>query len=395
MVSHGVAEVVISMSTPAHRILVLGAYGFFGSRICAALAKNPRIQLILAGRNLVKATAAAYQIGLSANHAREVDATRPDLALVLRKLGVNTLIHTAGPFQGQGYEVARAAIKAGCNYLDLADGRAFVAGITRLDAEARAAGVSIVSGVSSLPALTSAVVDKYRGEFKRLDAIRIGITSGAVLPGVATMQSVLGYCGKPFRTLENGAWIDVYGWLDTKQHDFQKTVGMRRISRCDVPDLELLPQRYPGLKAVSFHAGFASNTAHQLVEKLAMLVKSGRLKSALPFTRILYTLGRWMQPVFSDRGAMFVKLEGLHDNGARYAHTWSIVARENHGPNIPCAASIALANKIAAGGKLPAGAMPCMGLLTVDELMTPLKGFSIREFPPYGPGGVELGKLET
>lgn len=383
------------MAPPTQTVLVLGAYGFFGSRICAALAKNPRIRLILAGRDSTKATAAAYQLGLNANHARALDATTPDLALQLRKLGVNTLIHTAGPFQGQGYAVARAAIKAGCNYFDIADGRAFVGGITRLDAEARAAGVAIISGVSSLPALTSAVVDKYRGEFKRLDSIRIGITSGAVIPGLGTIRSVLGYCGKPFRTLEKGEWIEVHGWLDTQQHDFMKSVGVRRISRCDVPDLDLLVQRYPGVKTVSFHAGFASSTAHQVIEGLAKLVKARRLKTALPFARILYTLGRWMQPVFSDRGAMFVKLEGLHDNGARYAHTWSIVARENHGPNIPCAAAIALANKIAAGGTVPAGAMPCMGLLSVEELMMPLKGMSIREFPPFGPGGVELGKLET
>ena len=39
------------MSTPTHTVLVLGAYGFFGSRICAALAKNPRIRLILTGRD--------------------------------------------------------------------------------------------------------------------------------------------------------------------------------------------------------------------------------------------------------------------------------------------------------------------------------------------------------
>jgi len=221
------------MSLPVQKVLVLGAYGFFGSRICAALAKNPRIQLILAGRDLTKATAAAYQLGLSANHAREVDATKPDLALLLRKLGVNVVIHTAGPYQGQGYGVARSAIKAGCHYLDLADGRAFVNGITRLDAEARTAGVSIISGASSLPALTSAVVDKYRGEFKRLDSIRIGITSGALIPGVATLRAILGYCGKPFRTLENGQWIDVHGWLDTQSHEFSKSVGVRRISRCD------------------------------------------------------------------------------------------------------------------------------------------------------------------
>ena len=379
------------MSQEVKKILVLGAYGFFGNRICAGLARNPRVHLFFAGRDLTKATAAAYQLGLSANHARAMDAENPDLALQLRKLGIHAVIHTAGPFQGQGYEVARACIKAGCHYLDLADSRSFVNGITRLDSEARAAGVAVISGTSSLPALTSAVVDKYCGEFKRLDAIRIGISSGAVIPGIATIRAVLGYCGKPFRTLENGAWIDVHGWLDTIEYDFQKSIGVRRLGRCSVPDLDLLPQRYPGVKTVSFHAGFASTTAHKAIEHLGLLVKSGRLKSALPFARTLYTLGRWFQPVFSDRGAMFVKLEGLHDNGARYAHTWTLVARENHGPNVPCSAAIALANKIGAGAKLPAGAMPCMGLLSLDELMDPLKPFNIREYRPIGPGGQELG----
>jgi len=379
------------MPQAAQRILVLGAYGFFGSRICEALAKNPRIQLILAGRNLDKATAAAYQLGLNANHARAVDATHPQLALLLRKLGITTLIHTAGPFQEQGYEVARAAIKAGCHYLDLADGRAFVNGITRLNAEARAAGVSVVSGASSLPALSSAVVDRYRGEFSGIDAIRIGITSGAVVPGIATVRAILGYCGKPFRTLENGAWIDVHGWLDTQQRDFSKSVGARLLGRCDVPDLDLFPQRYAGVKTVSFHAGFASGTAHKVVERLALLVKEGRLKSAVPFARTLYTLGGWMKPLFSDRGAMFVKIEGPHHaNGAPHALTWNLVARENHGPQIPCTAAIALANKLASGEKLPVGAMPCVGLLNVDELLAPLKGLSIREFPPLGPGGLDL-----
>ena len=372
------------------KVLVLGAYGFFGSRICAALARNPRIHLILAGRDLAKATAAAYQLGLSAEHARAIDSTHPQLALQLRKLGIGSLIHTAGPFQQQGYQVARAAIQAGSHYFDLADGRAFVTGIVRLDAEARAAGVTVVSGASTVPALTSAVVDRYLGQFSRLDAIRIGLTSGGVIPGVATLRGVFSYCGKSFRTLENGAWIEVSGWLDTQEHPFPKSIGTRLISRCDVPDLDLLPQRYAGVKTVSFHAGFASSTAHKIIERLAALVKQGHLESALPFARPLSIVGRWLRPLFSDRGGMFVMLEGLHENGAPLSLTWNLVARENDGPNIPCAAAIALANKIAAGIPLPSGAMPCMGLLTVDELMEPLKGFSIREWPPRGPDGLDL-----
>ena len=82
-----------------------------------------------------------------------------------------------------------------------------------------------MSGVSSLPALTTAVIDRYLTEFSRLDTIRCGITSGAVVPGIATIRAVLGYCGQPFRVLENGQWNVEYGWLDTVEHEFPKPVG--------------------------------------------------------------------------------------------------------------------------------------------------------------------------
>lgn len=364
------------------RTLVLGAYGFFGSRISTALARNPRVQLVLAGRDLEKATALAYQLGLTASHARRADATDPRLGSWLRKLDIDLLIHTAGPFQEQDYAVAQAAIQAGCHYLDLADGRAFVTGISQLDGAARAANVSVIAGASSLPALSTAVVDRYLPQFSRLDVIRMGISSGAVIPGIATVRAVLGYCGKPIRVWEDNAWQWVDGWLDTSVHEFPKLVGARRLGRCDVPDLDLLPQRYPGVKTVSFHAGFASHTAHKVVECLARWVRDQRLSSAVPFARPLSTLGRWLEPLFSSRGAMFVTLEGLDADGDLLSLNWNLVARDNHGPNIPCAAAIALTNKMAAGADFPPGARPCMGMLSVEDLLEPLAGFSIRELVP-------------
>jgi hypothetical protein len=86
----------------------------------------------------------------------------------LRDLRVGTVIHTAGPFQGQDYTVARAAIDAGCHYVDLADGRQFVTGIVALDAAAKSRGLTSASGASSVPALSSAVVDHYLPEFKTI-----------------------------------------------------------------------------------------------------------------------------------------------------------------------------------------------------------------------------------
>lgn len=364
------------------RILVLGGYGFFGARICAALARNPRIQLVVAGRNAEKATALAYQLGLRAENARPLDSTSPQFAQALRKLGITTLIHTAGPFQEQGYGVAHAAIQAGSNYIDLADGREFVVGIDKLDAAAKRANVAVISGASSLPAIPAAVLDRYLPEFSRLDTVRTGITSGGLVPGIATLRAVLGYCGQPFRVLENCQWQVEYGWLDRVEHEFPKPVGPRSLGRCDVPDLDLLPRRYPGLRTASFHAGYASRTAYDVVEWLAKRVRDGRLENAARFAGFLYRVARWLQPIASDRGAMFVTMEGLDPDGDPLTLTWNLVARENDGPNIPCAASIALANKLAAGQALPPGAYACMGLLTVEEILEPLKGLTIRELAP-------------
>jgi saccharopine dehydrogenase-like NADP-dependent oxidoreductase len=90
-----------------------------------------------------------------------------------------TLIKTAGPFQSQRYTVALAAIQAGCHYIDLADGHEFVAGISSLDGPARERGVTVISGASTVPALSSAVIDRYLAQFVRLEGIEFGISSGA------------------------------------------------------------------------------------------------------------------------------------------------------------------------------------------------------------------------
>lgn len=144
-----------------HSVLVLGGYGFFGRRIGAKLAAHPRIRLLIAGRSLNKAREAASELSLPLENAFEIDADDPRLQESLSGARVDTVIHAAGPFQNQDYAVARAAIRARCNYIDLADGRAFVTGIGTLDLEARRQQVSAVSGASSVPGLSSAVVDRY------------------------------------------------------------------------------------------------------------------------------------------------------------------------------------------------------------------------------------------
>jgi saccharopine dehydrogenase-like NADP-dependent oxidoreductase len=97
-----------------HTVLVIGGYGFFGARISGALAKNPAIRLLIGGRSSDRARRMALELGVSRDQGVSIDAESPGLEQTLKELRVDTVVHTAGPFQGQNYTVARSAINAAC-----------------------------------------------------------------------------------------------------------------------------------------------------------------------------------------------------------------------------------------------------------------------------------------
>lgn len=362
-----------------HTVLVLGGYGFFGQRICASLAADPSIRLLVGGRSRDRALETAHRLRLGTDQALAIDANDANLARVLKDNGTEVLVHTAGPFQQQDYRVARAAIEAGCHYIDLADGRQFVAGIDALDDAARKRDVSVISGASSVPALSAAVVDRFQSRFARLESIELAISSGARAPGLATVQGIFGYAGCPFHFWSKGEWATAHGWLGLRRHRFPPPLGPRWLCRCDIPDLTLFPKRYPDVATVSFEAGFASDLGHLVVWSLARLVKAGVLASAIPFAGPLDRISRWIEPLVSDKGGMLVRLDGLGHDGKGLRITWTLVAQNNHGPFIPCGAALALTQKLCSGERLPAGAMPCLGLVSVEEYLAALPGLNLRE----------------
>jgi hypothetical protein len=99
----------------------------------------------------------------------------------------------------------------------------------------------------------------------------------------------------------------------------------------------------------------------------------------VPFAAPLHRISERIEPVTSDKGAMFVEMSGVGVDGSPLRRTWYLIADHNDGPNIPCGAAVALVAKIAAGESLAQGAMPCVGLLTRDEYLAPLRHLSIRE----------------
>ncbi|WP_258371553.1 saccharopine dehydrogenase family protein [Aquipseudomonas alcaligenes] len=355
-------------------VVVLGGYGNFGQVIVRRLSGIAGMRVWVAGRDRAKAEALAAQAG---GKALQLDMNAPDLAERLRATGAQLVISTAGPFQGQDYRVARAAIEAGLHYADLADARAFVCGIGELDEAARAAGVLVCGGASSVPALAGAVIDELLPRFSRLDSIWHGISSSEKTPGASTLAAVLDYCGKPFRQWRDGQWQTVHGWQDLARHDFPAPLGPRWVANCDIPDLELFPARYAGVRSVRFSAGVGLRITQFGTWALSWLVRGGLLRSAVPLTRFLHRRAVSVEPFGDGRSGMFVCLQGLDQQGQPLHLCWELLAEHNDGPNIPCMAAVALARKLAAGTLQARGAMPCLGLLTLDEYLAELQGLAI------------------
>jgi hypothetical protein len=346
----------------AARIVVIGGSGNFGARICRALASDPRIEVIAAGRTPPTGR------GDAGVRSARLDTASPGFASALKELSPRIVIHCAGPFQGQDYRVALAAVEAGAHYIDLADGRHFVTAFGgSVDAPARAAGLLALCGASTVPALSSAVVDHFRNRFLELHEIEIVIAPGQRAPrGAATIAAVLSYAGRPFQWLIRGRWAHAWGWQELR---FVRVggAGARLAAACDVPDLELLPARYPSVRTVTFRAALELKVQHLALWSAAALRRIGiplpLERWALPLDRLASILNRFG----GETGGMLVALVGDRHDRSTGRVEWHLTAPAEHGPEIPCMAAILLARRLVDGRLGEVGAFPCMGFLSLAE----------------------------
>ena len=359
------------------RVVVIGATGVFGSRIARRLAHDARFELILAARRAESLEALYASIGDARLQVATLDAGHPNFRHALAAWRPQLVVHAAGPFQGQDYRVAEACMACGSHYIDLADGRGFVSGFEQLDAQAWRAGCLLVSGASSVPALSAAVVDALLPRFATLEAIEHAINPGNRTPrGDATVASILGYCGRPIRVWRNGGWDEAHGWMDSRRQVFP--FGRRRVGVCDVPDLVLFPARYPQVRTVLFRAGLELPLLQWATWSMAVLVRLGVLRNLARHAPALLRLSERFVGLGSDVGGMAVELRGEDREGQPLHLRWGLDADAGDGPQVPVTPAIVLARRMADGLVDAKGAMPCMGLLTLEQIVEGFDGFALR-----------------
>ncbi len=356
------------------RVLILGGYGNFGKRIARALVKAS-VPIIIVGRDRAKAEALATELGQLAQSAA-FDVNH-DLAEQLARLQPCAVVNTCGPFQNADYRVAETCIAHGVHYIDLADGRDFVVGVRQLDAAAKAACVSVISGASTVPGLSSAVLEHFKHEFASIESLRFGISPGQRAErGLATTQGILTYVGRPLKPF--AGHVRAYGWQNIYRQEYPG-LGKRWMANCEIPDLDVLPTAY-GIQSIQFSAGLELTALHLGLWALSWLVRLGLPLNLAKFAVPLLAASNWFDRFGSADGGMHMIIKGTAADGSAHERQWFIIAKDGYGPHIPTIPAIVLAKKLATGTPLVSGATPCVGMVTLDEYLDELSAYPVTTF---------------
>ncbi len=369
-----------------NKIMVLGGYGTFGKRIVQQLCQQ-NTTLIIAGRNRAKAQKLADKLSqnISAQASNcvikiAIFDVHTELANALNKHQPKLIIHTCGPFQGQTTAVAQTCIKFGIHCIDLSDARDFVAQMLKLDQQAKAKKVMLITAASTVPTLSSAVIEHFMqtAHFAQFQNVKYGITPGQKTErGLATTKAVLSYIGKVIKPGTNDDEIR-YGWQNTYLQKYPE-IGNRLMGNCEIPDRDLLQKYYP-IDTLQFSAGMESKLFHLIIWLISWLVRLKIPLNLVKHARLLVKLGRKFDCLGSHDGGMHVAMQGTDKTGKQLTKTWFIIAKNADGPMIPTIPAVLMANKIVQKEYQQYGSKPCIGILTLEEYLNALKDYDVKTY---------------
>lgn len=353
------------------KILIIGGYGVFGGRLARLLSDEPRLTLFIAGRNLGKAEQFCAGLDGSASLV-PVALDRSNPSEPLAKLKPDIVVDATGPFQDygdDGYALIEAAIAHKIHYMDFADGADFVFGVSQFDDAAKDAGIFILSGVSSFPVLTAAVLREF-AKTMTIESVTGGIAPSPYAGiGLNVMRAVVGYAGAPVQLQRGGKPSSGVGLAESMRYVIaapgKVPLNSIHFSLVDVPDLQVLPPEHRTMTDIWIGAGPVPEILHRMLNILAKLRHRLKLPSWLPFSGLFYWVLNRMK--FGEhRGGMFVAATGKC-GGKPASQSWHLLAEGDDGPFIPSMAIEGIVRK-ALDGDMPAfGARPATHALELSD----------------------------
>jgi len=360
------------------RVLVMGGLGGMGQGVSRDLIKQDKIEKVILGD--INTDPGRMQDKLRASE--KVSLIRIDVndhhGMVNAIKSADVVINCAGPFYKTAVAVARAAVEAKVNYIDICDDyeAAEILFASDIDNAARAAGITVLTGMGSDPGTNNVIVKWFANKLDRVDEIALfWVVSIAELAGAAWDHSLHMTIGQIPQYLD-GKLEHVEGGTGVETATFLEPLGACQVCYVGHPQPLTIPRYIKGVKRVVIKGALIPGWVDQLIKEqkdTGFLSKEPLDVKGTKVTPYDLTLKLWEAiPNNRDRGpqssGLKVIVKGERD-GKQVTYTADMAGRMAPGTGLP--ASIA-ALMLAAGDVTVKGVVAPEGCIDPQKFLTAL-----------------------
>ena len=360
------------------KVLVVGGTGGMGQGVARDLIKQEQIRQVVLGD--INTDPARVQDKLRASEKvtlTEIDVNDHD-GMVKAIREVDVVINCAGPFYKTAVAVARAAVEARVNYIDICDDyeATDVLFASEIDQAAREAGITVLTGMGSDPGTNNVLVKWYANQLDRVDDIALfWVVSIAELAGAAWDHSLHMTIGKIPQYLD-GKLEYVEGGTGEETAHFLEPLGTCQVRYVGHPQPLTIPRYIQGVERVVIKGALIPSWVDQLIKEQKEtgflskeLVEIGGSK-IVPYD---LTLKLWdFIPEHRDKGPMASGLKVIvsgERKGKRVKYTADIVGRMAPGTGLPASIAALMLN---AGDVTAKGVVAPEGCINPEKFLAAL-----------------------
>ena len=234
------------------KALVLGGTGGMGQGVARDLIKQEQITNVILGDINIDPERVQPKLKASGKVSLVKIDVNDHGGLVTAIKAADVVINCAGPFYKTAVAVARAAVEARVNYIDICDDYE-AAGIlfaSEIDAAAKAAGITVLTGMGSDPGTNNVIVKWFADHLDRVDEIHLfWVVSIAELAGAAWDHSLHMITGKIPQYLD-GKLEYVEGGSGEETAQFLDPLGVCEVRYVGHPQPLTIPRYIKGVKKV-------------------------------------------------------------------------------------------------------------------------------------------------
>src|SRR5512139_343419 len=360
------------------KALVLGGTGGMGQGVARDLIKQEQIKKVILGD--INTDPSRVQEKLHASG--KVSLVRADVndhnGLVSAIKEADVVVNCAGPFYKTAVAVARAAVEAKVNYIDICDDyeATDILFASDIDRAAREAGITVLTGMGSDPGTNNVIVKWYANQLDRVDEIALFlVVSIAELQGAAWDHGLHMTIGKIPQYLE-GKLEYVEGGTGEETAEFLEPLGTCKVRYVGHPQPLTIPRYIRGVKKVVVKGVLIPSWVDELIQEQRETGFLGEEAIEVKGTKVIpydLTLRLWETiPKNRDRGPSSSGLKVIvkgERKGKQITYTADMAGRMAPGTGLP--ASIA-ALMLDAGDVTAKGVVAPEGCIDPDKFLAAL-----------------------